>query len=156
MKTISLITILFLSTLSFAQTSPISLRSHSGDISNLLTEPDNFGWFEPAPVVEKVTLISETCVVIKSETYNGDVIEDTLCDDPYLTENNYSLESATAKYGESAKYKGFKKSDDVDDGSQNFWLNGSPFQNSTSGFFALIILSYLLYLLTPVFRKKSK
>ena len=154
MKTISLLTILLLSTLSFTQTSIISLKSHGGDIENLLTEPDNFGWFEPAPVVEKVTLISEVCIVVKSESYNGDVVEDTICDDPYLSENNYSLESAMAKYGKNAKYKGFKKPDDQDDRSENFWLNGSPFQNGTNGLFALIILSYLFYLVIPIFKKR--
>lgn len=157
MKNFALAALLFSASITYSQTAIISNKSHAGDLFQVISEPDHFGWVEPDPVIEKVILINETCIVLIGTRYNQINFNDTICDHYALKQEGYSLKACKIYYGDHPKYIGFKEKKDNDDkdGDQLFWINGSPYQNGIPGFFGLIILSYFAYLFTPIFDKKQ-
>ena len=161
MRTILILALLLISSSSHCQTSVIALKSHSGNLKNLHSEPDNFGWIEPSPVIDSVISSGNRCVIVVGERWGNNRFKDTICgqDNYYLNRGGYSLRACKGQYGNDAKYIGFKNKDNDDDdndndGSENFWFNGSPHQNGVTGLFGLILLSFLAYLITPIFNKK--
>lgn len=170
MKSLLLISSLIISSISFGQTAVIFNKSHSGNSTLVLQETDNFGGpeikFPPPNLIslpanffsmEIINLIDEHCF---THHYIGSdssvMVIDTLCNDIYFEKNGYTIESAKAKYGESIRIIGFptqKTKQNTPNDSSNFWINGSPFQSGMTGFFGLIILSYLFYLIVPIFKK---
>lgn len=151
MRSISLITFLLLSTISYCQTAVISTKSHSGDIANVVEEADNFGEMAPQPIYDTVIFVGESCIVEIGTKWGNRRFHDTICNHWAFDQKGYTLNAARSYYGMQPAFIGFKEPDDND---QDGWNRGRTNQNSLIGLFGLIMLSYLAYLITPIFRNK--
>lgn len=161
---------LFISSITFSQTAIISNKSHSGDVSKVTSEPDNFGERMPegmnyntAPlhfrIEEMVFRIDAHCYSYYHLNKDSLLQIDTLCNERFFEKNGYTKEAFESHYGQEIQIYGFptqeeEKKNDRPLNDSNFWINGNPFQNGTTGFFGFIILTYLLYLIPPVFKKR--
>lgn len=156
MKFLSLITLIFSATMALGQTAVISNKSHAGDLSLILVEPDNFGAPDDFPVYDTILLLENNCLVQKGYTsWQQNRILDTICDHTAFKDGKYDLKTAKKYFGERPVFIGFKKKRTDQNNSDSFWINGNPHQSNVVGFFALFLLAYLAYLITPLLRKKE-
>lgn len=151
MRSISLFTFLLLSIVSYSQTAVISNKSHSGKITEVLKEVDNFGEMAPRTIYDTIMLVNENCIIEIGTKWGSQRFHDTVCDHWAFENKGYTLNAATQYYGMRPIFIGFKV---LDSNDQDYWNNGRSNQNSLIGLFGLIMLSYLAYLITPVLKKK--
>ena len=107
-----------------AQTNIIQSRSHSGDLADAHTEPDNYGMPMMEIEIDSVILLTNTCL-IEVKTYDGNYTQrDTICDHPYLTRGlDTKLNDIKKLYPQNTKFKGFKKSERVNN-DHSMFFNG--------------------------------
>ena len=104
---------LVISSLSHAQTGVIALKSHSGQLSNLSNQEDNFGdppidfpqSFHMAP--DTITYLGNNCVQITS-VFSCD----TLCNDNFFKTHNYNPESLKNEMAPGTVFRDFEKRKD--------------------------------------------
>ena len=163
MKIILIVTLSFFGFNSFAQTAVISNKSHSGAMAEVLHQPDNFGGrFDEPPIIEinfrKVDTVRRynDCIIQSGSTVLDTTrFNDTICHIESIRQEGYSLESIQKMYPAGVIFIGFEKAEeDNSNDSGSFWFNGSPFRSGASWLFAFIAVSYLLYLITPTFKKR--
>ena len=162
MKSILIISTLFLCLNSFGQTAIISNKSHSGDLALVNFEPDNFGGrLERVFSIRKVdtVILFDKCIIeMGSNSLENIRFRDTVCHNEFLVENNYSKESARLIYPQATTFIGFPEDDNIDNNESidrsDFWTDGNPFERGGTGLLGIILISYLLYLFTPSLKKR--
>lgn len=157
MKIPFLLFALFIASIGMSQTAVISNKSHSGDLSKVIYEPDNFGGRMDAhslklslKSIDTVVLIDECIIEYGSTFYNDERFQDTVCDNESLRQHGYSLDAARQIYNGHVTFIGFNEDvdDNSTDGSEEYWHNGSL------PLFLVLLLSYFGYLISPAIKKK--
>jgi hypothetical protein len=149
--------LLFGASYGFSQTAVISSKNHSGDLSFLLEENDNFGDIEPPRSIDSVVKIDKSCIV-EIGTRWGDVhYHDTICEHWALEQRGYTETVVKDLYGNKVEVIGFgeisKGTSVKPGGGRRFW-NRRQSKNGFSLWIAAILLSILAYSISPIFRKK--
>jgi len=152
MKVISLFALLLFTSVSYGQTAVISNKSHAGDIAEINKESDNFGEMADIPNYDTVMLIDGNCIVEIGTRWGSMKFQDTICEHWAFEQQGYTLKAAQNRYGSSTEFIGFEDSDDNND--QDRFFGGGVNHNSTFGLFGLVLLSFIAYLITPVFKKR--
>ncbi|MBL1280612.1 MAG: hypothetical protein COA33_010080 [Fluviicola sp.] len=152
MKTLTIAIALLLSSASFAQTDVISNKSHSGDLSELYLEPDDFGapdYFFKRDV-DSVIYYKKTCFIeVRKEHISINVFifrRDTICSLDAVPKNKSELDSFKTRYPASTQFIGFEKIEKK---------KAERKINSISFFFGILILLIALYSFLPLLRKKA-
>lgn len=156
-----------------SQTAVISTKSHSGNTASVLQAPDNFGGRMDYSEIRLTDIQVDTvilygdCLIEKGESLLYNVLSgdnrsvDTICNNESLRQRGYNLEIVKTNYPQNVVFIGFKNEEvepepnepDANDGG-GFWINGSPFENGTSGFLIIVFISLIVYTVTPILRKK--
>lgn len=132
---------------SYAQTNVISLKSHSGDLSMLQEEADNFGLPDMDITIDTVVLFNSNCL-IEIKTMNGsNHYCDTICDHPYLKGLGTNYKQIKQHYPRGVVFIGFKNTPTIDDASEPVRINGTDLVGR------MLILSLLLFVFIPVSKK---
>lgn len=147
MKNKILAILVLISTTCMAQTNVISNKSHSGDLSEIKYEKDNFGI--PGPSVDSVIYLSDSCLILVFLEWGGRyTYHDTVCEQYYAEHINNPKELKNM-FGNNVKLVGFKKGNKIKNSNQTIQQNG------INWFFGALILSFLLYVSFPYLIKRK-
>ena len=132
---------------SYAQTNVISLKSHSGDLSMLQEEADNFGLPDMDITIDTVVLLNSNCL-IEIKTMNGyQHYSDTICDHPYLKGLGSNYKQIKQHYPKGVVFQGFRKTPKIDKTDEPVRINGTDLIGR------MLIFSLLLFVFVPVSKK---
>ncbi len=157
MKLLTLTTTLVLAINLNAQTNIIANKSHSGDLSNLEQEPDDFGipdnYFKRN--VDSVILYKKTCFIEVRRQINNvnsgvTYRRDTICSTYDFPTSKSELNSFKNRYPKNTKFIGFEKIEKKKVDKKN-----NSRKSSTPLFVGFVILLAALYSFLPLLRKKA-
>lgn len=147
MKLTSILIVILFSSHAFTQTNVISLKSHSGDMAEIEKETDNFGMPMMDIKIDTVLRYKEKCL-IEIKTIDGrHGIRDTICDHPYLEGTGSNYKQIKQRYPNGVVFIGFNKSPKIERIDQSTRFNG------TNVIGRLLILSLVLFVFSPTFKK---
>jgi hypothetical protein len=158
MKLIYMIFSVILSAGLYAQTDVIANRSHAGDLTDILSENDNFGLPDNMPimVVDTVIYDGNNCLIEirsydKSNPYGADIRQiDTICNNQYFIERGFNLREIKKIYPSSTVFIGFS-----DTGYEPTNVRRWPQLNGANWLVGLIVLSGIGYIFFPYVRRKA-
>jgi len=134
---------LLISTATFGQTNIISNRSHSGDLTSLTNETDDFGVIYVPPIDTVILMNSTTIITVKSH-WDGTSIHDTISNHFGLPKNKLEFTQFKLNYQKTTIFIGFKDLKSVHGTQVNHFR-----QNQIPYFIGLLFLSILLYTFIP-------
>ena len=143
MRLILLFTLLT-TTISIGQTNIISNRSHSGNLSNIENEKDDFGAIYTPPT-DTVILLNSTTIIVVQSNWDGTSIHDTISNHFGLPKNKLELNRFKMNYQSTTKFIGFEDLKAIHGSQINYFK-----QNKVSLFVGLLFLSAMLYTLLPL------
>ncbi|HIP31790.1 MAG TPA: hypothetical protein EYG86_03420 [Crocinitomicaceae bacterium] len=156
MKLLTLTTTLLFAINLNAQTNIIANKSHSGDLSNLEQEPDDFGipdnYFKRN--VDSVIYYKKTCFIeVRKEHQTQNTFtyrRDTICSKHVLLEDKNQFDSFKSRYPASTVFIGFEKSKKTKVNRKS-----TVKKNAVPLFIGFVILLATLYSFLPLLRKKA-